>query len=571
MKSTILVIILAVLSQTVFPQRAGQIGSAHSDYSYLGQKSASSIFNTQNKGMDDYILELFPGQEFEGWYYYWSTGGSANGSLKETPEVGWLSLNPDRFTSTGCNNIIPVMYFFQAPMTEGVYKTVIIDNNGIWDSIKVELRVTLSPEKYVRKRFGIYQDILSYKSCLRNDPFNWADNACIKDYFPADSIQYNFHINPEIDWLSISPVTAKTYRNEPKSLQNTLYMNAPDSTWVTLERDYYSFPTYYHYIIKETEPKDYMLKFNGENLITTSYYPGSSTRTMMFWVRFDGIKDQALGVNDMENHRFYLGIQRDNTLFAGMGNTYNPLTSLNLIPGKWYNMALTTSNDSAIVYINATEVSRWKYSFSGTSKANVTSAARNDFTSYGNYMKGLIEELQVWERQLSRNEIIKYMFTPPEGKENGLVIYYSFSEGWGDFTRNAVDNCFYGNLIKDPVWIDSIKRPNDPSIIITSADEGIYDGEKKLKLSSRPNPFNFSTEIAYDLPENGKIVMELYDMRGLLIGTLLNVEQLSGTNSFQLSNESLPDGIYIVKLTFLNTKGSITQSLKIIRSDLFDH
>jgi len=53
-----------------------------------------------------------------------------------------------------------------------------------------------------------------------------------------------------------------------------------------------------------------------------------------------------MGAHDLLNHRFYLGITNDNSLFAGMGDGYTPLTSLNLIPGKWYNMVLTTSKDA---------------------------------------------------------------------------------------------------------------------------------------------------------------------------------------------------------------------------------
>ncbi len=159
---------------------------------------------------------------------------------------------------------------------------------------------------------------------------------------------------------------------------------------------------------------------------------------------------------------FILGIQSNNALFAGMGNSYTPLTYINLIPGEWYHLTMTTTQDmdSAVVYINANEVSRFAYSFSGESKAELYIGARNDSVNTARYpLKGYIDEVQLWERPLNRNEILKYMFSPPGGTENGLVIYYSFDEGWGNFTMNAVDNYYYGTLFFGPQWIDNINRP----------------------------------------------------------------------------------------------------------------
>lgn len=477
-----------------FPQKKGSIGNVYYNNFELLQKNSIDVKSDQNKAIEDYIIELFPGQEFDGWYYYWAIGGIKNCNLKEYPEVGWLSVSPNTFTSTGCTNIIPVKYSFIAPMEEGVYVSNLIDNNGTWDTMRVELTVTKSPKNCIIRRIGINQDVLSYKSMMKNPALNWNDNTCVKDYWPADSIKFDFYLESGLDWLKISPLSGKTFRNEKQIFQNTLNKKLYDSSWVTLVRNFYSYPVHYHYYVKETKPRGYVLHFNGENHITTTYYPFASTKTMMYWVRFDEISDQVIGVHDGENHRFYLGIQKDNSLYAGMGDSYNPLTSLNLIPGKWYNLALTTSgdSDSAIVYINATEVARWKYSFAGESKANLYIAARNDFSTFGYNIKGCIDEVQVWERPLSRYEIVKYMFTPPSGNEDGLVIYYPFSEGWGNFTKNQVDNYYYGNLNKEADWIDYLRRPIDPDFLLT----GEIPNPDPLRPPILLYPLNNETDIA---------------------------------------------------------------------------
>ncbi|MCJ7449134.1 MAG: T9SS type A sorting domain-containing protein [Bacteroidales bacterium] len=571
MKSTVLLLLFILLSQVLFPQQKGGVSSPAFDLTEQPKVISSEIKGVQVGVTKTYQLELFPGQVFNGWWYNWSNGGTISCVQKEYPEdVTWLSVTPKKFTSTGCDSIVPVKYYFVAPMTEGIYITTIADSLKNWDSVRVELTVTKSPKNCTIRKFGVNQDFLTYKNYLRYTPFNWADNICVQDYLPVDTLLYNFNINPGINWLTISPSSGKIFRNQKKDFQTTIQKKLSDSTWVLLERNYYSYPAFYHYFVRETEPKEYMLQFNGNNVISTGYYPGNSTKTLMYWVRFDEISNQAVGVHDGENHRFYLGIQNDNSLFAGMGNSYTPLTSLNLIPGKWYHMALTTSadSDSALVYINATEVSRFAYSFSGESKANLYIAARNDLTTWGYLIKGLIDEVQVWEKPLSRSEIIKYMFSPPEGNESGLAIYYPFNEGWGNFTKNSVDNYYNGILYYDPVWIDSIKRPNDPSIIITSVKENIQNAGKTLMLGCRPNPFNKSAEITFNLPENGKVILQLFDIRGTLVKTLLNTNMTYGVQTYSFNDATLREGMYFVKLAFTNSKGRFIKSIKIIRSDL---
>ena len=549
-----------------------------------GSGSSSAVFQDQllpfsdllakpaTKALVNYELELLPGQKFDGWYYFWSNEGLLAANLNESPEAGWLSIDRYNFTSTGCSDIVPVRFSFTAPTEEGNYETVLIDNLGNWSDLKVRIRVTSNPASAVKRSFGINTDSISYRHFTRWSPLIFSDNTCIKDYFPDLTADILYLYNPSKPWLKISPSSGQVNRNTIFDFRSYIKKNLFDSTWVIYTREFASFPALLHYYVKETEPVDYMLKFNGKNYISTGYYPNSTTKTLMFWVRFDEISLQAIGANDLLDHRFYLGITADNSLFAGLGNGYTPLTSLNLIPGKWYNMVLTTSMDadSALVYINATEVSRWKYTFSGESKASLYFGGKNESTnnSLQNPVKGLIEEVQVWEKPLSRAQIIKYMFTPPKGNESGLAIYYPFSEGWGNFTKNSVDNYFSGILYSDPVWIDSIKRPNDPSIIITSVEENIRDDSKILNLSCRPNPFSVSTEITYNLPRDGKVILELFDNQGKLVKTLVNMNMISGIKNYTLSDASLPEGIFFVKLQFTDLKGTLIKSIKIIHTDL---
>ena len=573
MKTILPVVFFILITSAVFSQqKPGSGGEFVNGILNKTMVSSGITDKSETKALTAfyYDLDLLPGQIIEGWYYFWSVEGTLSCNFKETPDAGWVSINPRKFTSTSCSDIIPVRITFNAPVTEGNYEATLKDSVGNWSDFIIRIKVTRNPTvNSTIRRIGIYTDSVVYEDNLMHYPVTFSNNSCVSYYFPGDSMKFNFQINPYVNWLKISPMSGRIYKNELEKYLVTVKKRVHDSTWVALSWNYHS-PEFYHSYVKTVVPKEGLLYFNGTNLINTGYYPNSSTKTLMYWVRFDAITtDQLFGVNDGENHRFYLGVQKNNTLFAGLGNGYTPLTNLNLVPGKWYHMAMTTSadNDSAKVYINATEVSRFSFSFTGKSKTNFIIGLRNDLQYYVGPVKGLIEEVQVWERPLSRSEIINYMFTPPGGNESGLIINYTFSEGWGDFTRNLVKNNYSGMFENQPQWIDNIKRPANMSELITSVEKFNHDSENTINITCKPNPFNSATEITWNLVGTGKALMELYDIRGVRIRTLMNEKIISGTNTFNLSDATLPAGVYFVKLVVTNSKGNLYKVRKLIKTD----
>ena len=64
-----------------------------------------------------------------------------------------------------------------------------------------------------------------------------------------------------------------------------------------------------------------------------------------------------------------------------------------------------------------------------------------------------------------------------------------------------------------------------------------------------PNPFNPTTNITYELSENSNVKMEIYDLSGKLISSLVNKFQPLGLYSINWNAKSQPSGIYILQLT----------------------
>jgi hypothetical protein len=67
-----------------------------------------------------------------------------------------------------------------------------------------------------------------------------------------------------------------------------------------------------------------------------------------------------------------------------------------------------------------------------------------------------------------------------------------------------------------------------------------------------PNPFNPTTNITYELAENSNVKMEIYDLSGKLINSLVNEFQPMGLHSINWNAKSQPSGIYFLQLTTNN-------------------
>ena len=78
-----------------------------------------------------------------------------------------------------------------------------------------------------------------------------------------------------------------------------------------------------------------------------------------------------------------------------------------------------------------------------------------------------------------------------------------------------------------------------------------------------PNPFNPATTIGFELPASTDVRLDVYDMTGRQLSTLVNGVYPSGYHTVQWDAIGLPTGIYVYRLT---TGGkAITQTMTLVR------
>ncbi|TPW16207.1 MAG: Subtilisin-like serine protease, partial [bacterium] len=68
-------------------------------------------------------------------------------------------------------------------------------------------------------------------------------------------------------------------------------------------------------------------------------------------------------------------------------------------------------------------------------------------------------------------------------------------------------------------------------------------------LQNFPNPAGVSTRIAYSLATGQDVRLDLCDVNGRLVQTLVNQWQSAGTHRFDMSASGLADGAYFYRLT----------------------
>jgi len=78
-----------------------------------------------------------------------------------------------------------------------------------------------------------------------------------------------------------------------------------------------------------------------------------------------------------------------------------------------------------------------------------------------------------------------------------------------------------------------------------------------------PNPFNPSTMISFDVPELQNISVQIFNITGQLIETLINGNIESGKHEVIWDAGNLPSGIYFVQLK--SGEKTITQKLTLLK------
>ena len=100
---------------------------------------------------------------------------------------------------------------------------------------------------------------------------------------------------------------------------------------------------------------------------------------------------------------------------------------------------------------------------------------------------------------------------------------------------------------------------------VTSVDRADELPETSTLSQNYPNPFNPSTEIVYYLDESGPVRLEVFDMAGKRIATLVEAVLPQGEHRVRFDAGGLPTGTYVYRLTIGSGAKTLTKTMTLVR------
>ncbi|MBU0690331.1 T9SS type A sorting domain-containing protein [bacterium] len=117
-----------------------------------------------------------------------------------------------------------------------------------------------------------------------------------------------------------------------------------------------------------------------------------------------------------------------------------------------------------------------------------------------------------------------------------LPDFESAELGFADFDNDGDIDIF----TDEDVWISLSPSP--------SSDDFIPQPSSFI-LSAYPNPFNPFTTIRFSMPEAGRVSLDVFNIRGQLVESLLEQPMTAGEYSVTFDGSALPSGVYFANLT----------------------
>jgi hypothetical protein len=103
--------------------------------------------------------------------------------------------------------------------------------------------------------------------------------------------------------------------------------------------------------------------------------------------------------------------------------------------------------------------------------------------------------------------------------------------------------------------------------VVVNYPAGINPGaDQDMTFQNHPNPFANITTFTYNLPAAGNAIIEIHDLLGRVVMTVLNEQETSGPHILKVDAATLPMGIYVATLKLINNDGVEARTIKIVET-----
>ncbi len=119
-------------------------------------------------------------------------------------------------------------------------------------------------------------------------------------------------------------------------------------------------------------------------------------------------------------------------------------------------------------------------------------------------------------------------------------VYASLLKGWFCASDESLNNILLNNFQSLPII------QSTAPCVSTDVDKLNAQAGKNL-ISNYPNPFSSSTNVAFE-SEGGHTLIQVFNIQGQLMKTLIDKETAAGSHKVTFENEGYPPGIYYARL-----------------------
>lgn len=139
------------------------------------------------------------------------------------------------------------------------------------------------------------------------------------------------------------------------------------------------------------------------------------------------------------------------------------------------------------------------------------------------------------------------------GDETGQWVSIDIPLAEANIVTNADANAFAQFLITsnlDVVHVDNIYLYKETS---TSIEDGTEVPEGFALNQNYPNPFNPTTNISFNIPDNGEVTLEVFNIQGQRVATLVDGFRSAGEYSVTFDASNMASGVYTYRLSTENS------------------
>jgi len=197
---------------------------------------------------------------------------------------------------------------------------------------------------------------------------------------------------------------------------------------------------------------------------------GSTTKTITAWAKSD-VSDQSGRIITLYRHSdsysAFVIYPRGNdggnpatwqALYATPGNSYNFIDSeVPVTAGEWAHIALVQNGANVHMYIDG-ELKNSVSDAAAPTISNPPNAVIGTYMWYGHgpdpSFLGSIDDVRIYDRALSAEEVQLLMHTRPDADDSSLVAYWDFDDGQGEIATDMSGNGNDGAIV-GAGWVDS--------------------------------------------------------------------------------------------------------------------